>query len=94
MSTFPLAVLSTLKSSGIAAVSGVSVVRHVVLDNVMLHSKYSLWGQVSTASLSILLGRDHTFPMMMDGRTVLYLLRLARYLVKPQCPCLLLLILR
>lgn len=47
--------------------SGVSVVGHVVVDNVMLHLKYSLWGQASTASLSILLGTDHTFPMMMDG---------------------------
>lgn len=44
MSTFSLAVLSTLKSSSIAAVSGVSVVRHVVIDNMMLHLKYSLWG--------------------------------------------------
>lgn len=92
MSTFPLAFLSTLKSSSIAAVSGVSIVRNVVMDNVMLHSKYSLWGQASTASLSILLGRDHTFPMMMDGRTGLYLLRLAWCLVKPQSPCLLLIL--
>lgn len=51
MSTFLLAVPSTLTSSSIAAVSRASVVRHVVVDNVMLHSKHSLWGQASTASL-------------------------------------------
>ena len=72
---FPLplsAVLSARRSwnpSRLVSVPGVSSVSHVSVRTMILHSRKSLWCQVSTVSSSILLRWDLTFPMMTDGWT-------------------------
>lgn len=50
-------------------VSGISLVNHVSVNSMILHCRYSLWCQVNGSNSSMLLGRDLTFPRMMEGRT-------------------------
>merc|ERR1712035_244029 len=88
--SFVLSARNSLKPSRVTAVSGVVGVSHVSVNIMTLHARYSLWCRVSAANSSILLGRDLTFPMMMDGRTGLYLLLLARRSAPARLPRLLL----
>jgi len=67
---------SYLRYQTVTRVSGVSPFSQVSVKHMTLHSQYSLCSLVSTASSSVLLGKDPMFTMMFNRRNAWLVLSL------------------
>ncbi|MEQ2188459.1 hypothetical protein GOODEAATRI_015303 [Goodea atripinnis] len=85
LSTTLRSVPTSLNLSRETTVSSIGPFNHVSIKHNRLHYQFSLWFRISTASSSVLLEMERTFPIITEGRHGLYL----RFLQSPLQPRLL-----